>query len=147
MNFLDGFSKNPQISNYTKICPMGEPICSTRTDRQTDVTMIIVALIILRTSLNICKRKGPVLKINAACVISTGRFLYQCPDHRRCQGTFPRMHAFYAIDLPCPARQKDRSFLHSIKSFCHIVTTCYFLYQDIQVQYQVKSRKFKVPTL
>jgi hypothetical protein len=33
--FPDGFSKNNQIPNLEKICPM-EPSCSMRTDRRTD---------------------------------------------------------------------------------------------------------------
>ena len=35
VNFLNGFSSNPQISNFVKILPVG-PSCSTRTDGRTD---------------------------------------------------------------------------------------------------------------
>ena len=40
-NFLDRFSKNNQISNFTKICPVGADLL--HVDGQTDMTKLIVA--------------------------------------------------------------------------------------------------------
>jgi hypothetical protein len=41
LNFLDKFSKNTQISNFTKICPLLVELL--RADGWTDVTKLIVA--------------------------------------------------------------------------------------------------------
>jgi len=122
----------------------GEPSCSMRTeketDRQTDVTKIIAALIILRTRLNIWKWKGTVLKIDVVCVIRTGRFLYQCLDLPQLSRDIPK-DARFLYNRPCVsgATIKTHLFLHNIKNCYHIVTPCYFLYQDIHVKYQVRS--------
>jgi hypothetical protein len=45
MNFIDGFSKNTQISNFMKIRPVGAELLheDSRTDGRTDMTKLIVA--------------------------------------------------------------------------------------------------------
>jgi len=46
LNFLDGFSKYIQISNFTKIHAVGGELSHAdgRADRQTDMTKLIIAL-------------------------------------------------------------------------------------------------------
>jgi hypothetical protein len=43
--FLDRFSKNTQISNFTKVCPVEAELfhADRRTDRRTDTTKLVVA--------------------------------------------------------------------------------------------------------
>jgi len=41
LNFLNSFSKNTQISNFIKICPVGAELF--HADRRTDMTKLIVA--------------------------------------------------------------------------------------------------------
>jgi len=45
LNFFDGFSKNTQISNFRKICPLADELFheDKQTDRQTDMTKLLVA--------------------------------------------------------------------------------------------------------
>jgi hypothetical protein len=46
LHFLNGFSKNPQVSNFTKIRAMGAELfhADGKTDRQADMTKLVVAL-------------------------------------------------------------------------------------------------------
>jgi hypothetical protein len=57
LNFLDRFSKNPQITNLKKICPVGAKLFYAvgQTDGQTDMTKLIVAF---RNSANALKETG-----------------------------------------------------------------------------------------
>ena len=43
LDFLDGFSKNPQISNFTKIRPVGTELFHAKRERRTYVRKLIVA--------------------------------------------------------------------------------------------------------
>ena len=57
MKFVDIFSKNIQISNYMKICPMVDELlhADRRTDGQTDMTKLIVAFAISQIRLKLVK--------------------------------------------------------------------------------------------
>jgi len=43
LNFLDRFSRNAQISNFIKICPVGDKLFIA--DRKTNMTKLIVAFL------------------------------------------------------------------------------------------------------
>jgi hypothetical protein len=54
--FIDSFSKNPQMSNFMIICPVGAELF--HADGQTDMMNLTVAIPYLRTSLKISRRVG-----------------------------------------------------------------------------------------
>ena len=45
LSFLNRFLKNPKVSNFFKICPVGDDVfhANGQTDRRTDMTKLIVA--------------------------------------------------------------------------------------------------------
>ena len=67
MNFLDIFSKNTEISNFMKICPVGAEFFPYG---QTDMTEVILAFLDFANAFKNCERAGQICYAVRSCLYS-----------------------------------------------------------------------------